>query len=281
MKKIIMIGLVGTGKTTFLAAFWHIVESEKYHLKMAKLPSPADYIYSISKKWVNCEPIERTIPGRAQKVEFTLEYIDKNEVFNLILPDLSGELFEEHFKERQWDDDYEKLIADSPGILLFIHPDKIVEPFLINDANKVVKVLDNEGSSGSKEKVEIIEWGAEHSPTEVKLVDLLQLHMSHEFKSKLKIAVIISAWDRIITTNCDNPNEWLKLRLPLLNQFLIANDDIIQFKTFGISAQGGDINSKKEDLLKKLNPTERIIVKNNEATTSHDLSSPVVWVLSE
>ena len=70
------------------------------------------------------------------------------------------------------------------------------------------------------------------------------------------------------------------MRLPLLEQFLKANNDHIQYKIFGVSAQGGDLIVNKGSLLTKINPTDRIIVKD-EKEVSNDLSSPILWLLGD
>ena len=211
MKKIIMIGLPETGKTTFLAAFWHIIESANYHLQLEKLPPQSDYISSISEKWGNCEPLDRTVPGTEQKVDMTLKDSNTNEIFNIVLPDLSGETFEAHFNERQWDDEYEKFIVEFHGILLFVHPNKIETPTLIADVQPALSGLDVANPNQNYPPEQTVEWDSTLAPTQVKLVDILQFHIDRHYISPLKIAVIISAWD-CITTKYKLPNEIATLR---------------------------------------------------------------------
>lgn len=269
-----MIGLPEAGKTTFLAAFWNVVESSDCKLSLYKLPAQSEYISAISKKWVNCEPLERTVTGTEKTVELTLTGLDTNELFNLVLPDLSGERFEAHFTERQWDSDYEDLIADSHGILLFVNPNKVEDPILISQA---AAAGGKDMLMGGKES-EAIDWDSSLAPTQVKLVDILQFHANNCIKPIHKIAVIISAWDSIVT-NEKTPREWMQERLPLLHQFLKANNNI-SYKVFGVSAQGGDIEKNKKALLKITNPIERIIVKDENIVGS-DLSSPLTWVFGD
>ena len=93
-----------------------------------------------------------------------------------------------------------------------------------------------------------------------------------------KVAVIISAWD-LISDLTDSPSQWVRERLPLLDQYLKSNSDIFSHRFYGVSAQGGDLEKDRIRLLEKLNPTERIIV-TGEDCTPHDISAPVKWIMN-
>jgi hypothetical protein len=79
-----------------------------------------------------------------------------------------------------------------------------------------------------------------------------------------------------------DPSEWLKLRLPLLSQYLESHQLAYPFRVFGISAQGGDWSDPKEKLrLGRLSPEKRISiagVKVGEAETN-DISYPIRWLM--
>ena len=54
-KKLLMVGLPETGKTTYLAALWDVVnnpEEVEGALKLACLPVNAQYLNMISEKWI-------------------------------------------------------------------------------------------------------------------------------------------------------------------------------------------------------------------------------------
>ena len=60
--KLLMIGLRGSGKTTYLAALWHYLEFAEVEdqLKLPQLQSDRDYLNSIRNNWLALKPVGRT-----------------------------------------------------------------------------------------------------------------------------------------------------------------------------------------------------------------------------
>ncbi len=58
----LLIGLPATGKTTFLAALWHLVESAEIPeaLRLVKLEGDREYINGLTRRWMRCESLSRT-----------------------------------------------------------------------------------------------------------------------------------------------------------------------------------------------------------------------------
>lgn len=279
--KQLIIGLPGAGKTTFLAAMWHVVLEkdipEALQLKM--MHGLQEHQNDILGKWCNCEEIERTkIP--AEKIVSMLLYDPASgETTEVYFPDMSGESFERQWKQRKWTSEYDNLVREATGALLFIHPDTVVEPRLISEVNQAIADISQfEEYSDSTEEVQPKEWLPELAPTQVKLIDLLQFLCIQDYLQKpFKVAVIISAWD-LISDQTNNPTQWLADRLPLLNQYLKSNPEIFPHRIYGVSAQGGDLERDKARLLEKMNPTERIIIVGEDCGL-HDLTTPVKWIM--
>src|SRR5690606_21208825 len=61
-KKQFMLGLPGAGKTTYLAALWHVIESEDVDsaLRLAHLHGEHGYLNSIRGKWLDVQHLDRT-----------------------------------------------------------------------------------------------------------------------------------------------------------------------------------------------------------------------------
>jgi hypothetical protein len=275
LSKILLIGLPETGKTTFLAALWHTVYKSRCVLKLKELPEQSGYIKDIASKWVDCKSLGRTVQGVDQLVEMKLENSSTNEITELIFPDISGESFNSFFVDRQWTIDYEGLVSRAVGILFFVHPDKVLDNHLIQEANSVFSERDEHGNGSSQANENEIRWDSNNVPTQVKVVDLLQLHTHKSIDKTFKVAVIVSAWDVIQETI--TPKQWIEKRMPLLDQYLKANSDLIYFEVFGVSAQGGDIEEDKDSLLDKNEPYERIIAKDSD---NNDISicEPIIWI---
>src|SRR5690606_16707011 len=96
-----------------------------------------------------------------------------------------------------------------------------------------------------------------------------------------RIAVVISAWD-LVKESYRIPTDWLKRRLPLLHQFLLANRDRLPFKIFGISAQGAELSEDNSELQRHCRQSERIEVVSDVENEygKHDITAPVKWVRS-
>src|SRR6185295_3514907 len=83
-------------------------------------------------------------------------------------------------------------------------------------------------------------WNAEKSPTQVQLIELLQVIGSREtFKAPFRLAFVVSAFDLAAGSGL-SPAELVERELPMLMQFLDANGHMFECNYYGISAQGGE-----------------------------------------
>ena len=114
-------------------------------------------------------------------------------------------------------------------------------------------------------------------PTQVALVDLLQLF--HEFiqERPFRIGIIISAWDVIEEPIA--PSDWIRKYLPLLDQFLKSNSSRAMYRIYGVSAQGGKIPKDRDRLESHFKTSNRIQVVRDDENSSHDITEPVRWVV--
>jgi hypothetical protein len=198
--------------------------------------------------------------------------------FELAIPDLSGEAFELQITERRLSRHHDELVQKSTGVMLFIHPDDVKKGTRISIGDEVAVSIGaaahrptDEGASG------LVPWSVEGLPTQVKLVELLQFILERVSR-RLRVAVIISAWD-LIESQPFGPIEIVSRHLPLLHQFLTANIDLLEPHVFGISAQGGDITQDNDkNALLEINALERIRVREG-ISESHDITRPLAWLL--
>jgi hypothetical protein len=293
MKKQLLVGLPGAGKTTFLAALWQVVESEEVpgSLVVSEVHGIRDHLNKIRETWVKCQPFERTRIPAEKMVSFRLKHPQSGDIVELALPDLSGETFKLQWEKHEWTSDFEKLASESSGVLLFIHPSTIEEPVRIDPTlDCLAATLDNgdvgakaSDSESSPQKEQsfpsaiVEEWTPEKTPAQVKLVEILQFLRFRPFADRiLPVAVVVSAWDLIADGN--NATSWLEKRLPLFAQFLQANREEIPSAVFGISAQGGEL-SKAAQLQHHINASNRIIVSAPDRSTTHDITAPIKWLL--
>lgn len=310
-----IIGLPSAGKTTFLAALWHVVESREIDssLILDHLDGDYNYLSDIRNLWSDSEEIPRNKSLIDEHiVSMRLKMPESGLITKVSFPDLSGESFQLQWTDRQIEQKHLDLIQEASGCLLFIHPQNVVPEVLISEAQPIIDILDSSikesgknkdveenfhsGIASSKEthldsksenssaeneaegkwSQQEEEYDPIKSPAQIKLVDLLQIIIKLKKITPIKIAVIVSAWDLI--QESIKPEDWVKKRLPLLYQFLYSNNYHFICKYYGISAQGGQLGNAKE-LRKHISPSERIRVLLDEEPESNDITIPVRWVM--
>lgn len=277
----LLIGLPATGKTTFLAALWHLLESSEIAgaLSLLKLQGDREYINGLTRKWERCESMPRTPITTQTLVSMRLRDAKTGKEMDVHFPDLSGEVFKQQWIERSWSTEYGRLVANAAGVLLFVHPERISEPHRIDEANQLVVAAGGELNEQGRSAVPPVQWSHELAPDQVVLTDLLQCIQMHRGPHRpLKLAVMISAWDTVVH-HSSNPTKWFNARLSLLAQFLECNDSFWPSRIYGVSAQGGDLDKDKARLLQHDEPSERVKISGPE-TTEHDLTDPLKWLMS-
>lgn len=278
-KSYYIMGLPAAGKTTYLAALWHCLKYKENSLSIKKLTGDQRYLSDIGSKWVDMEPISRTKPEFEQeKISLLLKNNTHNSI-ELSIPDLSGESFQSQYEKRETTQENAEYVRQCDGILLFINPDNIVEPILISDIPLDLRNLEQtSGENSSFHQRTPLE-----DPTQIQLVELLQIINYIRDYQLVKLAVIISAWD-IVESNTsrlkDKPRKFIQERLPILWQYLDSNSNYFKTMYYGISAQGGQL-SDSDSLLDKDEPYERIIVVDEHGNRSHDITLPLNMMVGD
>jgi hypothetical protein len=276
---LLFIGLPGSGKTTFLAALWHVLtdRSSATSLKLTKLSGDRTYLNQITKEWRECSQVPRT---NLQTEEIVVLHLDGDGfgAFELSIPDLAGEAFKQQLTDRRMSRHHEVFVQEATGVILFMHPD-VQKGTQITAARRLEAALGGnfEGDASTASAGVNTTWSPEMLPTQVKLVELLQFLLERS-KRKLRVAVVVSAWD--LVDELGPPHEFVARELPLLQQYLDANDDLLEHSVFGVSAQGGDITveAEKQTLLNLDDALKRIKVRQ-EQQTGRDITMPIAWLL--
>lgn len=290
----LMMGMPKTGKSTFIGALYHVVESEQVEgsLQLVDLGESRDYLVYLRDRWLGCVEIGRTQLGEEQIVELKLSDPNTGSVTELVLPDVSGETFRDQWEHRKSTEVFDELARQADGILFFVHPNTIKNPVRINQNKQIAALLEDDAAAEEKspspeaENALQVEWQPAFSPTQVKLIELIHLLLREPHRYPVsRIAVIVSAWD-LIGNDYDTPTAWLTRRLPMLNQFLKANSDRVAYKVFGISAQGGELSKNSKDnqeLLRKSRQAERVVVvtDTNSEYDRHDITAPIKWLMKD
>tara|TARA_R110001599_G_scaffold6042_3_gene30110 strand:- start:5112 stop:5984 length:873 start_codon:yes stop_codon:yes gene_type:complete len=282
----VIMGLPSSGKTTFLAALWHLVESKEIrsYLLLNAYGGELEYLNTIAGEWRAYKPVPRTSQIGDTKV--TIELINSKTGISgyACFPDLAGEVFDRQAQKRVCKLEYIQDLSDGSGILFFISADVKDDALSIADLNERMPIDDdplitNENIPRVQNNEQ--EWDPSQLPNQVKIVQLLSDLIRPPFKpSYRRIAVIISAWD--ITKGMDvDPASWLSTNMPLVDQFLKSNGEYFEYQVYGVSAQGASLDDdiEVERLTDLETASDRIRIVGPEID-SHDLTEPLVWLTS-
>lgn len=273
-----MIGLPGAGKTTFLAALFHVLRAENVEgaLKLSRLPTHREYLVRISKTWEKFQEQAHTPAGAVNEVQLSLATRDGTPLGSVHFPDLSGEHFSDQWRLHEWSEEFDRLASSASGALLFVHPEGTTERHTVMQQEELAGVL--RGSNVTVEASAAVErWDPSQASTAVKLVGLMQQILSRGNRRPFKLGVVVSAWDLVASEALDPPG-WVRRRLSLLDQYLLSNRDRIHSRVFGLSAQGGPLRGDIEALTNMPTATMRIRVLGGGNV--HDISWPLRWLMT-
>ena len=279
---VVIIGLPASGKTTYLAALWHLITAGEIDtlLRFGNLRAGrADYLNTIAARWRDAIVQERTALAGNRYVSMNLLDV-ADQALCVTLPDVPGEAY-----RRIWEDrDCESEIGDmlrTEGVLLFVHADTIRRPGWIVDEVALSREMGLNAPEGPP-----TEWTPSVAPTQVQLVDLLQLLRLPPLDiGPRRLAIMLSAWDKVRAERL-TPTAYLKARLPLMDQYLRCGADGWHFRVYGLSAQGGDYDEQEnadtvpaaEELRRLDQPSMRIQLLGPVPET-RDLTEPLAWLM--
>lgn len=282
----LMLGLPKAGKTTFLAALWHVLKSGEIpgSLLMGQREGDQEYLNLIAEQWSKCKELARTPSGGHTAVTILLRDPDRGTNVRMSIPDMSGEIYASQWEHRECDLGFAELVADAGGCLAFVHPGTLSPTAWIASASAVYDGwagADSEPESADQEDADAereqpaTPWAAKVSPTQVQMVEVLQF-LTELASRRLRLALVVSAWD-LVPGNL-SPEQWVERDLPLLWQFLRTNPGHFDVAYFGVSAQGGK-NEDAETLLEHQIASHRIRVVA-QGGESKDITLPIRWLMS-
>lgn len=300
----VIIGLPASGKTTFLAALWHLVEAGEAdcRLKLAKWEGDLVYVNRIAEAWRTFRPVPRT--SQVGDVDVTIELVDTETgtTASAFFPDLAGETFDTQVETRRCRPELIDRIADDDGVLLFVSANVKAGNLSIVEFNALMPPDDTPSTADaaveSEPEIEpgtdtvghandttppaakAPEWEPKLLPPQVRLVQLLSDLLRAPFAPRRRrLAVLVSAWDLVASMGL-KPTEWLAAEMPFVDQFLKTNADAFDSRIYGVSAQGLSLGDEAAvAAAAKLVPSRRIRIVEDECE-SHDLTSPLVWIMS-
>lgn len=301
-RNFLVFGLQASGKTTFAAALWHLLDSREVAstaLVKGKHQGHFQYLEKITQLWCEGWQVARTKSDEVEDVAINLRHPDSDTDLVLEFTDLAGENLEKAFATRLCEPDFVDTVKRSNGMLLFLSADRIVDDVTILDAltELGIEAAETEEGAAADESStspasgeaggpapaeEESPWDSASTPLQVRLVDLLQsLRVVPFARTPFRVAVIVSAWD---LTDEASAETWLAKRMPLLDQFLRNGEIATEVRMYGVSAQGGALSKKGEKpsqdrarLLATAPASKRIKIIGH-GVGDHDLTHPIQWL---
>lgn len=277
-----IIGLPESGKTTLLAAIWHMVREigSVTALKFGGLSQGNyEHVNGLAKRWRAGKKQQRTQTSGVKVVSMKLINAEGRS-FEVSFPDMPGEDFSGMWERRELDEALSVTLL-APAILLVVNGDTIRFPAWIVERMELAKA-----AGLQQDQTDVVDWSADLAPTQVQVVALLQFLMSGALDvGPRRLAVLISAWDQVEGDGME-PEEVLSVKLPLLDQYLRNGRDQWTWRVWGLSAQGGvyEDQDKGEQLsateaLREIErPSDRIKVVDGK-TVSSDITLPLEWLI--
>lgn len=273
-KNCFIMGFPSAGKTTYLAALWHLLfNGDITQASPYKISSMGDvhYLTQISTTWVNVQPINRTLlEDQKESLGINVERKEDGQKLKLILPDLSGETFSNIYEKKKISNSLYSAIQTADTVLLFVNVETINKISLISKLNPSIA-----GSVDTKS----IERDKKLDPIAIKLIELLQIVNKIKQGNRVRLALMLSAWDMIDEDVL--PEDYVKEHMKILWQFLKANKEYFDVRYWGVSAQGGSIEneSDQEKLRDISDPIDRIQIVNQNGNKSNDITLPIFETL--
>ena len=230
---VVMAGMPQTGKSTFLGALYHVLETgTDQPVSLDVLPKSRQHLEGLRERWLRVEKEGRTLRDITSMNELCLRFRVSGSSLLLRWPDLSGEYFDDMVRKRIMEKDVASILEYATAILIFVHPDTVTPQPRIHEIERLANAV----ASGTEDKdegpqdlqpvqLQQKEWDAMMVPGQVLVVDLVQLLLTNLIGSSIrKLSVIVSAWD-VVSAHFASPKAYVESQLPLLEQFLNANSN--------------------------------------------------------
>lgn len=286
-RSVLLIGVPDAGKTNFLSRLWLALDKGNGLLAKGGLPSDLEYLRDGADHLLRGEFAPHTPQDVHNKTEIPVRSTAPGSEFvgTLVVPDVPGEQVLAAYENRSWSSEWEERIGPGCGCLLFVRVDS---KELITPLDWVTAFARFGGvpkrAKTSKEADEEMK-----PPTQVVMVEWLQFlgraFSAHSPEShRPRVGVVVSAWDRVPHDHQGGPGAWVAEALPLLHQFVEANDDEFEFAYFGVSVVSGDLVADKDfkKTYLKGDPWAAgsvVHALSGVEVTSHDMTLPVAWAL--
>ena len=138
--RILLAGMPGSGKTTFIAAFRYLLVSNETPtcLRLTSLSASEKHLNNLERRWIACERVERT-PGPSNTwLSFEIMDPESGNETEVVIPDLSGEVYRQPASVSKCRRSLYDVFDSVGGLMLFTNADRGHDDDLIDDICKVL-----------------------------------------------------------------------------------------------------------------------------------------------
>jgi hypothetical protein len=269
--RLALIGMPQTGKSTFLGAFWGVIQSPlEPAVREASFAGDRSYIQRLAEQVARGREIDRTGVDTNEAMAVELEF-DGLGTANVLVPDTSGESLRVLVESQVWHSRLHDACSQATAVALFVHPARVRVP-------QRVSLLEVAGAQDADVHDEaVVPFDVhDHACTAAELIDVFEnvTELCRE-RWPIRVALIVSAWDRV--DGDLTPYEWLAARLPGVLSTIESNPELAALEVFGVSAQGGSLD-ERDELLAKGEICDRVYARDRSGLPV-SLIAPVRWAV--
>lgn len=271
-------GRPNSGKTSYLALLYLAIESgQAAGLELGTFRDDREYLNRISEQLQRCEAAIHTEVDEQQELSLSL-VVGPDRVPRLLrIPDTSGETWDAALTDRRWPVDLDARVREAATVMLFTHPKVDFEAgTTIVEANAADAAL-RDTTDLSPPPVPQAGGPDIRAPTQVELVDLLQMLREQRGPRPTRACLVVSAYD-LISPQIP-PGVWVRRNCPLFAQYVDVNRGWLDVAIYGVSAQGGRFDDEEvRDSLTTQDAVDRAFVLADDGSAV-SVDDPVLWAL--
>ena len=276
---IVMIGAPDSGKTNYLGRLWGALKAENANLRATEQPDDIRYVFDAFTNLLQGSFAPRTdknvdVDEGHCSIQVAWEREGKTEHAELLVPDVSGELWADMVQTNELPETWLTNVRQSIGALLFVRVESALHVPALDwvTARRRLEV-------GGEEA----EWKI---PTAVQLCEFLrflELFLGKDADvRKPRVAVLVAAWDIVDEGRAQQgPRAYLGHEFPLFADRL-ADVLAVEIGVFGVSVVGGDFRDEAFKALfldGRVDEFGYVVTEPGDGPHLPDVTIPVRWIL--
>ncbi|MDE0396154.1 MAG: hypothetical protein OYK82_15420 [Gammaproteobacteria bacterium] len=281
---VVLIGAPDSGKTNYLGRLWQALQGKAPKLRATQHPDDISYVSDALSHLLQGRFAPRTekVPdngGRECLVEVSWEQEGGTREAALVVPDVSGEIWEEAMQTNELPDVWMAKVRQSVGALLFVRVGSSLNKPSLNWVTAGALLQ----ASGPVEDARSEEF---QIPTDVQLcefVRFLEFALGKDAGvERPRVGVLIAAWDIVDEGRAEHgPTAYLRREFPLFAS-RVAYTSTLDVKVFGLSVVSGDFDDdefRTQFLDGDIDEFGYVVADPDAEPHRGDVTTPIHWLL--